>query len=145
MMDRVEITEAVIRDAETTIRAHANRARHQLLQLATDRDRWAELVDLAVDRATSIGVREYGTSTWDKPVADVAHEGDCEIADWIFYLGVQEDLLATTPAAVEARTPRRCATCGDPVGGDGVQVRTYPRPTDYCNNMCAAHGERRLR
>jgi hypothetical protein len=82
----------ITRDPEETIRAHANTARRKLMELAADRDRWNDLVDLAVERATSIGAREYGTSTWEKPVEDVAVEGDCEIADWIFYLGVQEDL-----------------------------------------------------
>lgn len=134
----------MIRDPEATIRAHANVARQRLLSLAADRDRWAELVELAVERATSIGAREYGTTTWEKSITAVAHEGDCEIADWIFYLGVQEDLLADAPPTVDARSPRRCATCGDPVGEGGVQARTYPRPTDYCGPMCAATGERRL-
>jgi hypothetical protein len=86
------IGEYIDRDPETTIRAHANTARRKLMELAADRDRWAALVELAVERATSIGAREYGTSTWEKPVDAVVAEGDCEISDWIFYIGVVEDL-----------------------------------------------------
>lgn len=46
---------------------------------------------------------------------------------------------------IEARTPRRCGTCGDPVvGTGGVQMRTNDRTTHYCNDECARHGERRI-
>lgn len=104
MTDDVDITPAPLptaptRDPERTIRAHANTARRQLLALAVDRDRWAELVDLAVERATSIGAYEYGTRTWERTPPEVAHEADCEIADWLFYVGVQEDLAAEAGAA----------------------------------------------
>jgi len=82
------------RDPEATIRAFTNRARMKLLELATDRDRWDRLTELAIERSTTIGVREYGTGAWDKTPPELEGEGDDEIADWIFYTAVGEDVSA---------------------------------------------------
>ena len=95
--DHVEISEAPVRprrDPAATIRAHARNARMHLLTVAFDREKWAELVELAVERATTKGQQEYGDGAWSKLPADLRIDQDEELADWIFYFGAEADVTA---------------------------------------------------
>jgi hypothetical protein len=83
-----------MRDPEQTIRAHAEVARHRILSRILDPAIWAYLVELAVERATSIGAREYGDRAWGLSRDEIQIEGFQEIADLIFYMGVEFDLDA---------------------------------------------------
>jgi hypothetical protein len=80
-----------LRDAEATIRATAAETRMRLARQIFDNDRWSHLVDLAVERATSIGAQQYGDASYNKTDAELEAEGDDEIADWLFYAGVIEE------------------------------------------------------
>lgn len=44
------------------------------------------LVDLADQRATGLGVTEYGDATWHLPLERKRAEGNAEFADAIFYV-----------------------------------------------------------
>lgn len=79
-------TDALI-DPTDAIRAHAHEIRMEILRRLLDRDEWARLVDLAIERSGpgSIGATEYGNRSYTKNDAELAHEGACEIADLIFY------------------------------------------------------------
>ncbi len=82
------------RDPEATIRRHADASREQLLALLGNDEYWAHLVELAVERASGIGVDEYGTGAWDKTPAGLLGEAGQELADAIFYLGVRREVSA---------------------------------------------------
>lgn len=80
-----------IRDPEATVRAHASAAVHRLVErLQRDADR---LVELAVERSTSLGARAYGDGAWSKPPDDLDRETDEELADALFYQGARFDVL----------------------------------------------------
>lgn len=77
-------TEELI-DPGPGIRAHASEIRMRILRRVLDNAKWAALVDLAVERATSIGAKDYGNASYYKSDAELEYEGDCEIADLLFY------------------------------------------------------------
>jgi hypothetical protein len=76
------------RDPEAGIRKHADEIRMQILRNVLDNERWAKAVDFAVERSTSIGAQEYGDASYYKTDEVLEWEGDCELADWIFYLHI---------------------------------------------------------
>ncbi len=81
-------------DPEATIRSTAQATRWRLMRQICDTDRWNEIVDLAVKRATSIGAKQYGDKSYSKPAAALEREADEELADWLFYTGVLEERRA---------------------------------------------------
>jgi hypothetical protein len=83
-----------MRDAEQTIRAHAEAARYRIVSRILDPAIWAYLVEMAVERATGIGAAEYGDRAWSLSKDEIQVEGFQEIADLIFYVGVEFDLDA---------------------------------------------------
>lgn len=78
-------------DAEAVIRKHADAAIYtmlcDLLAHAT------ELVELAVERATSIGAAEYGDASFHKTPLELRRDRFEEHADAIFYASVELDQL----------------------------------------------------
>lgn len=72
-------------DPEPGIRQHASEIRMRILRRVLDNAKWDELVDLAVERATSIGAADYGNASYYKSTRELTAEGDCELADLIFY------------------------------------------------------------
>jgi hypothetical protein len=81
---------------------HADEAAQRLVQVL--QDRLGELVQLGFERAfDTVGVHEYGDSTYWKSTEQLAEEAAAELADAIFYLHIpvareHGDL----PASVEA-------------------------------------------
>lgn len=83
------------RDAGATIANHSAEVRMRILRAVCDNERWARLVQLGRERATSIGAQEYGDASYFKPLDTLEWEGECEIADLIFYWSVIEELIAS--------------------------------------------------
>lgn len=83
-------------------RQHAAEAAERLVALLGDR--FAELVELGFLRAfDTVGVHEYGDSTYWKDTAQLAEEAAAELADAIFYLHIpvareHGDLPAPSPS-----------------------------------------------
>ncbi|MCW2920314.1 MAG: hypothetical protein JWL76_188 [Thermoleophilia bacterium] len=68
-------------------RRHANEAAERLVEVL--RGRIAELVELGFERAfDTVGVHEYGDSTYWKSTEQLAEEAAAELADAIFYLHI---------------------------------------------------------
>jgi hypothetical protein len=68
-------------------RQHADEAAQRLVQLL--QDRIPELVRLGFERAfDTVGVHEYGDSTYWKGTEQLADEAAAELADAIFYLHI---------------------------------------------------------
>jgi hypothetical protein len=84
-------------DPEPGIREHAEEIRMRILRRVCDNERWAALVELAVERATSIGARDYGNASYYKSTRELEAEGDCEIADLIFYEHIPCSRTVRTP------------------------------------------------
>ena len=80
-------------DASATIRYHAATARSVLVAQLMNDVEWAHLVELAIERASTLGVAEYGTGAWDKTRPGLYRETDQELADAIFYVSVAEDIV----------------------------------------------------
>ena len=57
----------------------------QLQMLAEIREHWDEIVDGAVQRATTIGEAEYGRSSFDKSPDELREERFAEYKDALFY------------------------------------------------------------
>lgn len=74
-------------DPTDAIRQHACKIRMDLLRRLLDREEWARLVELSIERSgpDSIGAKEYGNASYDKTDAELWDEGAAEIADLIFY------------------------------------------------------------
>ena len=66
----------------------ADEVRMRILRRILDNDAWHYLVQLAQDRASSEGAQVYGNASYHKTDAELEYEGDCEIADLIFYMHV---------------------------------------------------------
>lgn len=79
------------RDVERTIRERADTTIALLIERLQQRR--AELVDYSVERATTIGVTEYGEAAWHKTPDQLLREIDDELADAIFYGGAREDVI----------------------------------------------------
>ena len=70
-----------------TYRTHADAAAKRLLELLEAR--MDELVELGYERAfDTVGVHEYGDSTYWKPTEQLTEEALAELADGIFYMHV---------------------------------------------------------
>lgn len=68
-------------------RRHADEAAARLVDVL--RARLDELVELGFERAfDTVGVHEYGDSTYWKPDAELSAEAAAELADAIFYLHI---------------------------------------------------------
>lgn len=68
-------------------RRHADEAAERLVALL--QERLGELVTLGYERAfDTVGVHEYGDSTYFKPTDQLADEAAAELADAIFYLHI---------------------------------------------------------
>ncbi|MCW2927346.1 MAG: hypothetical protein JWM86_1314 [Thermoleophilia bacterium] len=68
-------------------RQHADEAATRLVEVI--RSRMDELVELGFERAfDTVGVHEYGDSTYWKSTASLADEAAAELADAIFYLHI---------------------------------------------------------
>ncbi|MCW2956952.1 MAG: hypothetical protein JWO69_1821 [Thermoleophilia bacterium] len=68
-------------------RQHANEAAQRLIVVL--QERLAELVELGFERAfDTVGVHEYGDSTYWKDAAQLSDEAAAELADAIFYLHI---------------------------------------------------------
>lgn len=68
-------------------RTHADEAAQQLVEVL--RARLDELVELGFERAfDTVGVHEYGDSTYWKPTEALSEEAAAELADAIFYLHI---------------------------------------------------------
>ena len=68
-------------------RAHADEAADRLVEVL--QARLAELVELGFERAfDTVGVHEYGDSTYWKLTDQLAEEAAAELADAIFYLHI---------------------------------------------------------
>ncbi len=68
-------------------REHADEAAARLVVVL--QERLAELVELGFERAfDTVGVHEYGDSTYWKHNEQLADEADAELADAIFYLHI---------------------------------------------------------
>lgn len=68
-------------------RRHADEAARRLVDVL--RERLDELVELGGVRAfDTVGVHEYGDSTYWKQAAELADEAAAELADAIFYLHI---------------------------------------------------------
>lgn len=84
-------------------RLHADEAAERLVEVL--RGRIAELVELGFERAfDTVGVHEYGDSTYWKSTEQLADEAAAELADAIFYLHIpiareRGDLPAAQPTA----------------------------------------------
>jgi hypothetical protein len=84
-------------------RLHADEAAQRLVEVL--RGRIAELVELGFERAfDTVGVHEYGDSTYWKSTEQLAEEAAAELADAIFYLHIpiareHGDLPAAQPTA----------------------------------------------
>lgn len=80
-----------VRDPERTIREHAGRTVDLIIhRLVAHR---AHLLDRAVERATTLGVKEYGEGAWSKTPEQLLEEFDDEICDAFFYGGARFDVL----------------------------------------------------
>lgn len=84
-------------------RLHADEAAQRLVEML--RGRITELVELGFERAfDTVGVHEYGDSTYWKSTEQLADEAAAELADAIFYLHIPVarecgDLAPVEPAA----------------------------------------------
>ncbi|MCW2949661.1 MAG: hypothetical protein JWN41_674 [Thermoleophilia bacterium] len=68
-------------------RAHAEAAAHELLRVL--QAQLATLVELGFERAfDTVGVHEYGDSTYWKSTSQLTEEAAAELADAIFYLHI---------------------------------------------------------
>lgn len=71
----------------TLYRQHADEASTRLVEVL--QQRLSELVELGYERAfETVGVHEYGDSTYFKSVEQLAEEAAAELADAIFYLHI---------------------------------------------------------
>lgn len=68
-------------------RRHADEAAQRLVSVL--QERLSELVELGFERAfDTVGVHEYGDTTYWKPAELLAEEAAAELADAIFYLHI---------------------------------------------------------
>ena len=76
-----------VEQQRTAYRQHAADAGRALLAMLEAR--MDELVELGFERAfDTVGVHEYGDSTYHKPAASLDTEAAAELADAIFYLHI---------------------------------------------------------
>jgi hypothetical protein len=73
----------MIDDHMSTLRSDARAAALELCRLLIDNIDW--LTELAIDRATTIGVAEYGDTSFHKPLERLEVDVDEELADALFY------------------------------------------------------------
>ena len=76
-----------LEDQRELYRRHADEAASRLVEVL--RSRLDELVELGFERAfQTVGVHEYGDSTYWKSTEQLADEAAAELADAIFYLHI---------------------------------------------------------
>lgn len=72
-------------DPERDMRVYAERVQARIIERISDPVQFRSLLDLAVQRAQSIGAQQYGNAAYKLNDYELAHEGAQEIADLIFY------------------------------------------------------------
>jgi len=85
----------------------------QMQMLAEIREHWDEIVDGAVERATTIGEAEYGRSSFDKSPSEIREERFAEYKDAVFYAQLE-------------RFIRRILAANMGVNGEPVHDRGIP-------------------
>lgn len=86
---------------EQALKALGHRAVLELCHHLIDNS--ADLIELAIHRAATLGVKEYGDISYHKEIEHLEVEVDAELADAIFYLHI---ILLKRIAAKQAPSDR---------------------------------------